>query len=296
MRVENGMNCARSEASNAIFDARLQNRLQENFEIKTLISMIARGLIDQDRPAVQQLIGAAMAAHAATLETSVNDHIEKARQGVFGELVLMVDRKMLDRTVQDQKSFDAINQKLMSREKDVAWLKGEMLSAQNGVQRAQAAVDLVDAQGMRAELGMTQQAMRQMQVAFKDFCHVACRKKEVDALIQAAVSKVQFEALKDAQVGGQSGQDQIFKVLERMILASEAKQKASLHTIEKDLTDMCMKLRQKETENDMLKAKLAGMEARLTQIEFRETLRPLSVPAPSLAPEISPCHLSWYLQ
>ena len=102
------------------------------------------------------------------------------------------------------------------------------------------------------------------------------------------MSKVQFEALKDAQVGGQSGQDQIFKVLERMILASEAKQKASLHTIEKDLTDMGLKLRQKETENDMLKAKLAGMEARLTQIEFRETLRPLSVPAPSLAPEIPP--------
>ena len=91
-------------------------------------------------------------------------------------------------------------------------------TAHENVELQQVSQELQD---LRREVKTAQDAVMGMQVIMREFARTVPAKKEIQAEIQAAVSKMQLETLKDVQIGDKSGQEQVLKMVDYLVKATE---------------------------------------------------------------------------
>ena len=127
-KIEESAIVARDGGSQQIFDQRFYGKFQE---IKSFVDGAVEPRILQSEMQTQQLVVTEINGRVNVLETAVNAHVERARAAVHHEIMQKMEQKLAEKNQQDEKWREAVTEKLSAREKETAWLKGQVLAIEN---------------------------------------------------------------------------------------------------------------------------------------------------------------------
>ena len=282
------------EAGPENFAQRLEPNLQVNPSVKAILDQMIEQKNFKNLGEIQKWSADQMSVRDDAMKQAVNAYVNQIRDQILQESCQKVESsisaKISAQSLEMQKMKTDLTERMQHDEKSLDNLRLALHNAQEKMLNNQGlCVSPNDFQQVSATANNAMEIVSQMQTALQVFGRTTMTPRQIQNEVRAEISKAQLQTLKDVQIGGQAGQNQILKVIETMIQASDAKHDARVGALEKEVHVLTKKMHQKEKECENLRLEQTALKVQLKEMMAKKktdqpVIRDPAWHAPSVLP------------